>query len=347
MPADEVTVAVASAREAIVSSASASALGAPIPCIAPSGSVIPSPASASAPMRRLRANTMFAPAAEEAEQVAPAASTTREPPLPPGGWALKTIDERLIAEMLRTSDPAKLRALEPPREKLGTWMAWMACRVAVNDSELTDLNFTCLSMPAPEREPRIMRKLVTALGSNTHLEKLQLSDSNLRGAGEAQMLADSLRRNRTLRVLNIESNSLEPTDLQCIIQALASNQTLEELRCCNQFASPAGRDVFEATEDTLQANGTLCVLGMDIPERHYLDRVNRALIENFDNRRQRRQERKRAAALPTPLQSFRFTKKGKACREQDYDKENSNGNADGNLEDMRAIAAGLKHMMMA
>lgn len=325
-PADEVAAGFVHLSEAVVSRASVCALGAAVPC--------------SAPLGRPRANTLFFTSTPEDVEHAVPAAIVREDPLPPGGWALKTIDEELVVRMLQASDPAKLRNLEPPRERLGTWMVWMVCRVAVNDPELTDFNFTCLSMPAPELEPRIMRTLVFALGGNTHLQRLQLSDSNLRGGAEARRLAESLRRNRTLRVLNIESNALEPADLQRIMQALESNRTLEELRCCNQFADPAGRDVFEAAEKTLQANCTLCVLGMDITERHYLDRVNRALIENFDNRRRAREERRRAQALPTPLQAFRFTK-GKPCGPEEDDKEN----ADGNIEDMRDIAAAIRGMM--
>merc|ERR1719276_648824 len=106
----------------------------------------------------------------------------------------------------------------------------MVLRVKVNDPELRHLNFACTSMPAPEQEPRIARTLVASLGNNTYLQRLQLSDSNLRGAGEARQLAKSLRTNQALRVLNIESNALAPADLQCIIEALAFNHTLEEFR---------------------------------------------------------------------------------------------------------------------
>lgn len=342
MPAEDTTMGAVASSGAVVSCASAFSLGASAP--------IHRQSSETGILGRPRANTQFVEVAEVLTATEDAPSVVlREDPLPPGGWALRTIDDRLVSLMLQWSDRAiqgdgeahaKLRAIEPSREKLGTWMAWMVCRVRANDPELTDLNFTCMSMPAPEQEPRIMRTLVSALGGNTHLRRLQLSDSNLRGAAEAQRLAESLRVNRTLQVLNIESNALEPADLQCIIEALASNCALEELRCCNQFAAPAGRDVFEAAVKTLRESGVLCVLGMDISDRHWLDLVNRATIENFDNRRRMREERKRAELLPSPLQSIRFTKGSAHCRPES-DKENG----DGNINDIRDFAVTLRTLM--
>lgn len=323
MPAEEATMGAIASSGAMVSCASVFSLAA-------SSAQIQRQSSDAGILGRPRANTQFVDVAEvlTATEAAPSV-VTREHPLPPGGWALRTIDDRLVSLMFQWSDRAtqgdedahaKLRALEPSREKLGTWMAWMVCRLRANDPELKDLNFTCMSMPAPEQEPRIMRTLVSTLGGNTHLRTLQLSDSNLRGSAEAQRLAESLRVNRTLRVLNIESNALEPADLQCIIEALSSNRALVELRCSNQFAAPAGRDVFEAAVRTLRANRVLCVLGMDILDRHYLDLINRALIENVDSRRQRR------------------VRSGSRHRRPEDDDESD----DGNIDDARAVAAALR-----
>merc|ERR1712176_253718 len=95
---------------------------------------------------------------------------------------------------------------EPSRTKLfGDWMIWMVHRAHLNDPTLVDFNFNNLHMPPPHIEARIAPKLMKAMESNTYIETLSLANSNLMKS-QGHELAESLKVNKTLRAVNLESN---------------------------------------------------------------------------------------------------------------------------------------------
>jgi len=212
-----------------------------------------------------------------------------------GAQTLRSIDQAL-AQRICSSRLADLRTLWPhpmptsaSDASLGTWMIWMVERVAANDPQLTSLDFKNLAMPAPHDEPRIAPKLMEALMKNTHLTELSLFNSNFQGAEQARLLSRALQVNRTLEVLNLECNLLEPDDLQEIFNGLGRNRVLREFRCTDQFCEEqADRVVFKALHDSLQTNFTLQKLGMDLTERHYRDQILKALIRNTEAARNRK-----------------------------------------------------------
>lgn len=167
-------------------------------------------------------------------------------------------------------------------------MVWMVHRVALNDPILTRLDFSTYGMPMGEEEDRIVTKLMEAIGSNTHLEELQLSDSNLHGGQEAEALASSLRRNRTLRRLNIECNFLQPEDLRQIFGALVQNTSLEELKCSCQFCDQPTWDTYQCLAEALKKNRSLRKLGMELTDAHWRDQINRGLVRNVEAARKHR-----------------------------------------------------------
>ncbi len=62
-------------------------------------------------------------------------------------------------------------------------------------------------------------KLCQALGHNTHITSLDLSNSNLQKT-QGPQLAESLAKNSTLKQLNVESNFLDPEALTVIAVSL-------------------------------------------------------------------------------------------------------------------------------
>lgn len=174
---------------------------------------------------------------------------------------------------------------------LGTWMIWMVHRVFLGDPDVVKLDFSMCRMPNARDAHLVITKLLHALHTNTHLEELQLADCQLIGGEQANAIAAMLIQSRTLRVLNLNSNMFEPADLQMIFEALAQNDTLEELRCANQFCgSRVGREAFQALGQALKENRSLRKLGLDLTDAHWRNQVDRALTRNIDLARKARWE---------------------------------------------------------
>jgi hypothetical protein len=171
-------------------------------------------------------------------------------------------------------------------------MVWMVHRVSLDDPSLTTLDFRNLILPSAVEEPRIIPKLFQALATNTHLKTLTLTGSNFKGEKEVRELAKSLTVNRTLEVLNLESNMLTSSDLQILFESIGFNIGLKELRCSNQFGDELNDcKLFAVVNDTLKVNQKLQKLGLDLTDRHYRDQITRSLIRNTESARRHRQER--------------------------------------------------------
>merc|ERR1739836_57164 len=89
------------------------------------------------------------------------------------------------------------------------WMIWMVHRAHLNDPTLKKFDFTNLKMPSGFEEPLISPKLAAAMAWNDQIEELLLPSTNFQNA-EAAVLATSVRKNKTMRELNIDSNTLTP-----------------------------------------------------------------------------------------------------------------------------------------
>jgi len=208
----------------------------------------------------------------------------------------------MIPTIVAVSDVTELRGMEPNKSSsLGAWMIWMVHRVYLNDPTLSSLNFAGYQMPAPTdtnadyRANLIAPKLVKAIAHNTHIEKLTLAHSNLRGP-EARVLAESLQVNETLRLLDISSCMLTMPDLETVVHSVGES-TIEEFRCDNQHLCDPGRTRNSALEALLEAtrkNTRLVKLGLTIMEPHYLNEINKLILRNND---QSRLERRRTAAM--------------------------------------------------
>jgi len=135
-------------------------------------------------------------------------------------------------------------------------MIWMVHRAHLNDPTLKKFDFTNLKMPSGLDEPLISPKLAVAVASNDVIEELLLPSTNLQNP-EAAVLAVSLRSNKKIRVLNIDSNTLRPHELESVCRGIAQQETpsLAEFRC-NNVAS--GRQVFEAVAEMVKANDFVC-----------------------------------------------------------------------------------------
>jgi len=230
---------------------------------------------------------------------APAPVAAAEPKKPvnriEAEWANK-LTEDLIERILACQAPEELQAFAEEvtagkQAKTGNWMIWMVHRAELNDPTLLKFDFTNLKMPSGDLEPRISPKLALALEENTCITEMMLACCNLQGT-EAACLAVSLRSNKTLLKLNIDSNALQPLELESIANGIGHSQTLQELRCNNVCQ---GRQVYEAITNCVKANTFLTKVGLEIKDPHFRGQIDGQITRNNDNARKRRVEAKKAA----------------------------------------------------
>lgn len=201
-------------------------------------------------------------------------------------------DPRFVELIEACTTVDELLSLEPDRSKaLGNWMIWMVHRAYMDDETLVDFNFSGLEMPLPHVEQRIAPKLMEALATNTHIENLLLSSSNMQKPSGPQM-ANALQKNTTLKILNIESNNLDQESIRGMMVALQLNEktVMHTFRFQNQrgVSTYFGRPVEEAMCELMRKNKTICKLGCSIQDANSRDVINRATMRNVDLERRRR-----------------------------------------------------------
>lgn len=146
--------------------------------------------------------------------------------------------QRQVDEILMCTELDQLRDLQPGVSEVPSvaattqtpdsllWTIWMIHRVHLNDPTVTELD---LRRNPWMRNPLAGVKLVTAIASNTHVDRLNLSHTQITEAMIA-ILADSLRSNVHLRVLHLEG--LRGVGAQVgvyVANGIGGSQTLEEL----------------------------------------------------------------------------------------------------------------------
>jgi Ran GTPase-activating protein (RanGAP) involved in mRNA processing and transport len=72
-----------------------------------------------------------------------------------------------------------------------------------------------------------------SLKGNTHLKKLHLVNCHLKDTA-ASALSEGLEHNKTLELLNLESNFITGVGLIALAKAIESSQTLTEIKVSNQ-----------------------------------------------------------------------------------------------------------------
>jgi hypothetical protein len=180
---------------------------------------------------------------------------------------------------------------EPSRAERFSWMLWMVHRAHLNDPSLVDLSFSNMKMPLPHLEPRIAPKLMKALEHNDSICKLELANSNLQKPQGVQ-LAQSLLVNKTLKMINVETNSLDSESLIACANSLKTHtdSVLEQWRFTDQKSLEGGfgRPLEEAIADMLAQNQTITKIGFACQDPHWRNKIDTAMLRNNDLARRRR-----------------------------------------------------------
>lgn len=204
----------------------------------------------------------------------------------------------IVEQIIACTTPEELVAFQEEMEaerknnkKPFNWMIWMVHRAHLNDPTLTKFDFTNLQMPTGVQEPLISPKLAVAMAANNQIQELLLPSTNFQ-TPEAVVLAQSLPQNTKIRILNIDSNQLQPLAMEMLCRGIGANQTLEQFRC-NNCAS--GKLVFEAVAVMVKSNTHLVKVGMEIKDPEVLRKVNNQISSNTDEARKARVAAAKAA----------------------------------------------------
>ncbi|XP_045931731.1 leiomodin-1 [Micropterus dolomieu] len=164
-------------------------------------------------------------------------------------------------------------------------------QVRSNDPSLTELNVNNSEVI----KTKTLIEFAEALHNNTHVKKFALA--NCRADDHvAYAIAGTLRTNKTLTSINVDSNHLTGKGILSLIQALQHNSTLTELRFQNQRHICGGKTEMEMTK-ILKENTTLLKLGYHFELAGPRMTTTNILSRNMDRQRQKRlQEQKQAQA---------------------------------------------------
>ncbi|TMS19170.1 Leiomodin-1 [Larimichthys crocea] len=164
-------------------------------------------------------------------------------------------------------------------------------QVRSNDPSLIELNVNNSEVI----KTKTLIEFAEALHNNTHIKKFALA--NCRADDHvAYAIAGTLRSNKTITSINLDSNHLTGKGILSLIQALQHNSTLTELRFQNQRHICGGKTEMEMTK-ILKENTTLLKLGYHFELAGPRMTTTNILSRNMDRQRQKRlQEQKQAQA---------------------------------------------------
>ncbi|XP_074498278.1 uncharacterized protein lmod1b [Sebastes fasciatus] len=164
-------------------------------------------------------------------------------------------------------------------------------QVRSNDPSLIELNVNNSEVI----KTKTLIEFAEVLHKNTHVKKFAIA--NCRADDHvAYAIAGTLRANKTITSINVDSNHLTGKGILSLIQALPHNSTLTELRFQNQRHICGGKTEMEMTK-ILKDNTTLLKLGYHFELAGPRMTTTNILSRNMDRQRQKRlQEQKLAQA---------------------------------------------------
>lgn len=164
-------------------------------------------------------------------------------------------------------------------------------RVRRNDPSMTELNVNNSEVI----KVKTLIQFAEALNGNTHIKSFALA--NCRADDHvAYAIAGTLRNNKVITSINLDSNLLTSKGIMALIQALQHNSTLTELRFHNQRHICGGKTEMEMTK-ILKDNTALLKLGYHFELAGPRMTMTNILSRNMDRQRQKRlQEQKLAQA---------------------------------------------------
>lgn len=125
-----------------------------------------------------------------------------------------------------------------------------------------------------------------AIKANTYITKWCLANTRCNNV-VANAIADMLKINRSLKVLNLESNYISAEAMTSIVETLEVNDSLEELRIDNQ-RDQYGQKFENDTVAIIEKNFTLLRFGYHFKMQSPRNAVPNFLMRNLDMKRKKR-----------------------------------------------------------
>ncbi|XP_033023514.1 LOW QUALITY PROTEIN: tropomodulin-2-like [Lacerta agilis] len=160
-------------------------------------------------------------------------------------------------------------------------------RIKANDPTLLEVNLNNIkNIPIPT-----LKDFAKALETNTHVTKFSLAATRSNDP-VAIAFADTLKVNKTLKSLNIESNFITGTGILALVEALKGNETLTEIKIDNQ-RQQLGTAVEMEIAQMLEENSQILKFGYQFTKQGPRTRVASAITKNNDLVRKKRVEGER------------------------------------------------------
>ncbi|XP_059621883.1 tropomodulin isoform X2 [Phlebotomus argentipes] len=171
----------------------------------------------------------------------------------------------------------KLFPNEPPND---TDIDESIKRVKDDDHKLIELNLNNIKTISDDK----FEKLFNALTENEHLEVLSLTNVGLTDK-TALLLAEAIEKNKTLRVLNVETNFINPPVIVKLVKSLLNAKSIEEFRACNQRSQVLGNKIEMEITELVEKNSSLLRLGLHLEFNDARHRIAAHLQRNIDRSR--------------------------------------------------------------
>lgn len=205
---------------------------------------------------------------------------------------VKTAEEsEKLGNCVAKNSPISKAKEEEDEEEDSSMFDELMEQVRSNDPSLTELNVNNSEVI----KTKTLIEFAEALHKNTNIKKVALA--NCRADDHvAYAISGTLRNNKTITSINVDSNHLTGKGILSLIQALPHNATLTELRFQNQRHICGGKTEMEMTK-VLKENFTLLKLGYHFELAGPRMTTTNTLSRNMDRQRQKRlQEQKLAQA---------------------------------------------------
>ncbi|KAK3245912.1 hypothetical protein CYMTET_44536 [Cymbomonas tetramitiformis] len=177
-----------------------------------------------------------------------------------------------------TGSPAPAASHNPTKKKIR--------RVMEGGYEKEELNFKGRESEFVQLKPDDRLELCYALESNTTITSLLLTRLQLKD-DFAEGLARTLRVNKCLERIDLDSNNISGRGVIAIAEALVENTALKELRIQSQ-AGTIGTDAEQAFVQALEQNTILRKLGFNFKNANFRSKCEGYLMRNQDLVRRRR-----------------------------------------------------------
>ncbi|CAH0552727.1 unnamed protein product [Brassicogethes aeneus] len=146
-----------------------------------------------------------------------------------------------------------------------------------DDKNMLDVNLNNIKTISDENFATLFKELA----ENTYVTSLSLANTGLTDH-MAEQLIEAIKKNNTLKVLNVESNQLSPKCIAAFIDALLVTKSIEEFRASNQRNCIMGNKIEMEITNLVEKNPSLVRLGLHLEYNDARDRIARHLQKNID-----------------------------------------------------------------